>query len=1630
MPDNISGLIDPKIFSDLNLLEKGLQEADAVMLKLIQDGKNFVINPESIASLLAFNEAMKKVGASSKAVEDGLSVYNKMVLAAQKAEIAAVNAATRKAEAEEKAAEKSILAAQKAEIAQINSATKKAEAEKKLSEQKAIEEQKAYDKMVLAAQRAEIKQVASSTAKTQKEIDNAKKRTDAEEKSYQKSIIAANKKAAAEIAAYDKMVIAAERKEMKEVASATRAAEKLILLSEKKKLALDKENSAFNQLELQYKKQAALVKNLAVEYILLEEKIKGWSSGQSKTSEENRLRKLGVDLKIATAEAQRLDAIIKQVNASVGQHHTKVGSYTQGIAGYFNNMKTQFMGYISMMLGAFAIISKIREGVKINAELSDSFADLKIRIHGTNQDVAQLVETLKQLDTRTSLTGLVDIAAIIAKKGVAKDEIAGVTKAVDDLMIAVGKEMGDPHEAVSSLIKLSTIYNDDKNVTAKKIIDIGNAVQKLTSSGIATGQYLIQFAEQMGGIRGVTHMTIDSVLGLGAALEALGQTAHVSSTALSQVIVKLFTEQQKYADITKNSLSDFKTMLHDDVLGTLLLVAQAIKGDAAEMEHFFEGMVDMHAKGYRAVGVIGDLAAAIPYAKEQMAKATAAMKDQNRTMDAASEKQHTFAATLNRVHKAFEMASANKGFVNILNAIGLAIIFLIQNIPTLLTLGALLLVNWIAQNTTLIILRAQVIGYNLALFAMRIAYGFLITLQTAYTVGMALMTGTIRAATAATILFNNALRLSPLGVIAGILGLVVAAFELLYLATYKSTHQLTKYGRELFYNHQILEKVNEATVETSAKIKMLTDVVKDNTVSIDIRNKALKDLISLAPEYLSALTLENLKTAEGTALLDKYVDSLKKKAAQEAAQNIQSDILRKDVNLQSIEYALEKKKKEGKIGKSDLSEEIDKSVSAGVLSSKYNFNDISMTYVDWLIEKIKKSRVKLKGELDVIGKIIKDKYIEIAKDSDPTMGDDSHRDGRRILKDIDEDIAKQEKIRDNTNAADKQHIAALRELVKLEKERSDYLGQHSKDKIGKSDLTPYQKELDGYKKLLEALEKLEKDRLSILMENERAITEDVKQNEEERKRANISYYNAKIELANIEFQKEIQIEKLKIEQSIKHQQELETRLSELKRLKPTRARKGQIENVKSEIENENVLQQSYLVNQEDLLKVFNAKFTQAMIDEVRKQKEIHKSSTEEWIKNEELRFSQQKTVELNGYLQQELALKEQFDNKLLSKSQYRKALLDLQKKENEIMMDADIKFYEAILSDSKLYHTLSLEEEIEYQKKLNAAKQRKFDDQNQPKPKKGEGFRLTDPLVDLLNDLGGSKLSDDELLNAKKQFWAKTVELAETAYSAMKTMRDNAFAQEQMNIQNELRMVQLHSQQKINAIDAESDYETSKNNKKQLLVAQTTAKENELQKQENQLSLKKARADKQAAEMEILARTAMAIVSTYAAYASIPGGIFIASGIAGILAGIGAAQYSAASSAPLPQYWMGTEGTTTPLFSAGERGFELITPPDGKPAYFSSNTASVYNEKLGTKVTTHENTVKMIQYAVGNVIGQKNDIHDRRDLIKETAKEVAKIIGNKFEDVGGELAYVIAKSQPNIKITNTSNTSDLNWSIK
>lgn len=266
---------------------------------------------------------------------------------------------------------------------------------------------------------------------------------------------------------------------------------------------------------------------------------------------------------------------------------------------------------------------------------------------------------------------------------------------------------------------------------------------------------------------------------------------------------------------------------------------------------------------------------------------------------------------------------------------------------------------------------------------------------------------------------------------------------------------------------------------------------------------------------------------------------------------------------------------------------------------------------------------------------------------------------------------------------------------------------------------------------------------------------------------------------------------------------------------------------------------------------------------------------------------------------------------------------------------------------------------------------------------------------------------DNKIVESKRLASEKIVELVQKTYESIRTIQDNQFARElqQINIQQE--KLRISTEQKLQSIDATTSFEISKTNQKAKVVAQTQAEENRLQQESNQLNLKKAKADKQAAELAILVNTATAIMKVWADFgypAAIP--------LSAIIAGIGVAEYNAAESAPLPQYEEG--GTTSqPFFIAAEGNkAELAVTPSGEMSLLTKE--GVYNKPVGTRIFNNEDTVQMIEYARKNVLSGGSDMGIMQQIYNNeyVLKEVAKIIAKEYKDGTTEVVSAIYNARP------------------
>ncbi|RFM30029.1 phage tail tape measure protein [Deminuibacter soli] len=621
--------------------------------------------------------------------------------------------------------------------------------------------------------------------------------------------------------------------------------------------------------------------------------------------------KIDTELKHNIEHQQKLEANLHAINSTLNDTNSIGSQVVAGISQGFKNLKNDIAQVLLGYVGFQAAVSGVRNLIHQNAELSDSIGQLQIYLHGSKDAAENLVESLKKLDTRTSLASLVDIATIVAKKGVAADQITGVTKALDQLFVVLGKEAGDPHEAVSSLVKLVNVYSEDKHVTADNIGNIGAAIQKLTSSGVATGRFLIDFSERLAGVRGITGVSIQNVLGLGAAIQELGQRSETASTASSQLIIKIFADVPKYAAVAGKSVAEFTKTLNESPVEALIQVAEGLKKDKASLEEIASAFTAAGIHGARVVGVLGDIAGNAEYMRKRVRDANAAFGDQASILAANEIKQHTFAATLDRIAKQFELIGANRTFQVLLGSIASLLALILTNLGPIITVLAFYAAGWAVANQALIIQRGQLILVNVQLLAGRIALAAITITQTLFTAAVWLLNAAVTAANATLRLFGVTIGGLPLKIILGLLGLSAVAFKAFSKSLDDASEAVKRHNIALQLNKDIQAQVAKAVADQELKAKTLANVVKDLTISEQTRRKALQDLITIDPVFQKTLVDGKINIGNLNQALLEYNSNLEKKATLEAAQATQSSQYNRLVQLQNVRTSLEIKKSTG-----------------------------------------------------------------------------------------------------------------------------------------------------------------------------------------------------------------------------------------------------------------------------------------------------------------------------------------------------------------------------------------------------------------------------------------------------------------------------------------------------------------------------------------------------------------------------------------------------------------------------------------------------------------------------------------------------------------------------------------------
>ena len=438
----------------------------------------------------------------------------------------------------------------------------------------------------------------------------------------------------------------------------------------------------------------------------------------------------------------------------------------------------------------------------------------------TTEEVDELNESLKEMDTRTPRMELNRLAGEAGKLGIeGKKKILEFVDAANIINVALGEDLGE--DAVKDIGKLAQMFGEDQKLGLRgAMLATGSAINEVAQKSSASEPYLAGFTARVSGAAHQARIAQADILGYASVLDQNMQNQELAATAFQNLMMKMYQEPAKFAQMAGQNVKDFTNLIKNDANQAILQFIETLgrKGGLSELAPMF---AEMGLDGVRASGVISVLASKVDDIRKAQILANNAYKEGTSVVKESNIQNSTDQAEIEKRKNTFQEIRIELGERL------LPVMKYMISTGTLTVKGLSLIVSVLIEYKSVIIsVAAAVAGYTLVL------KGHII-IQKAYELAT-------KASTVATRIFNSVTKASPWGIV--IAGLSAAAA---FFLTYKSRTDASA---------QSQKNLNKELSETEDHLNRIA--------SIDDRSKNLSNLNSRQKEELKMDAEEEVKIIE------------------------------------------------------------------------------------------------------------------------------------------------------------------------------------------------------------------------------------------------------------------------------------------------------------------------------------------------------------------------------------------------------------------------------------------------------------------------------------------------------------------------------------------------------------------------------------------------------------------------------------------------------------------------------------------------------------------------------------------------------------------------------------------------
>lgn len=645
-------------------------------------------------------------------------------------------------------------------------------------------------------------------------------------------------------------------------------------------------------------------------------------------------KKLNSELQLVKARLSELRNVSTETKSSIERVMSGLNS---GIGSLMAGTKT-----ISSFLGRF-------EGARDAFLAYDEAMTDAMKTTGlTKNEISELSEKLKGIDTKTAQNELLGLVRAGGKLGISgQEDLLGFAKAANQINVALSEDLGgDAEAAITEVGKMVDVFNlKDEFGIEKAMLKVGSAINDLGAASTANEGYIVNFSGRLAGIAPNAKISIDKVMGLAATLDSLHQRAETSSTAVGQVITKMFEKTETFANIAGMSLKDFSELLNNDVNEAFIRVLEGMnKGGDGGMKAIGEAMRKMGLNGSEAIQVLGSLSKQTETLRQQQLIAAEAFNEGTSITNEYELKNNSLTATLEKQKKALmettveigekmnpvlseSLGLANLGLKGISGLIGALLKYRIQIAEVA---AAIFIYN---QRAKIKLAYDKLLAFwsnenRVALMKQALSLKGASASTAAFAVVQNLLVGNVKAATVAVKAFWTALKANPLGLIIAVVTAVVVKITSFVQKSKEATKEMTEMRKAA------ADTASEINREKDA-VNRLKDAVTSATIGSKERAAAIKQINDQYGSYLPHLLDEKASNDEVAAALgivnDKLSEQIRLKGMLNAKSKLDEGLQDSTVKAaENIRNAYNKTHKDSKMSEDDY---------RGVLEAIVGFRD-------------------------------------------------------------------------------------------------------------------------------------------------------------------------------------------------------------------------------------------------------------------------------------------------------------------------------------------------------------------------------------------------------------------------------------------------------------------------------------------------------------------------------------------------------------------------------------------------------------------------------------------------------------------------------------------------------------------